>query len=108
MIDFMTSSACKRALAAGALVLAACLPGAGHAERDRWQPRVDDQQQGFAPRSMREERISLEQAIDTVQRNTGGKVLDARSGNGEYRIKVLTRRGEVRVIYVDARTGQMR
>lgn len=107
MIDFMTSSACKRALAAGALVLAACLPATGHAERDRWLPRVDDQQ-SFAPRSTRDERISLEQAIDTVQRNTGGKVLDARSGNGEYRIKVLTRRGEVRVIYVDARTGRMR
>lgn len=108
MIDFMTSSACRRALAAGALVLAACLSAPGFAERDRWLPRVDNDAQSFAPRSTREERISLEQAIDSVQRNTGGKVLDARSSNGEYRIKVLTRRGEVRVIYVDARTGRMR
>jgi uncharacterized membrane protein YkoI len=107
MMEFMTSPAYKRFLAGVALVLTACLPMSSHAERNRWSPRGDDTQE-FAPRSTREQRISLEQAIDSVQRSTGGKVLDARSGNGEYRIKVLTRRGEVRVIYVDARTGQMR
>jgi hypothetical protein len=43
-----------------------------------------------------------------VQRATGGKVLDARDLGGQYRIKVLTRSGEVRVVYVDAQTGAMR
>lgn len=103
----MTPTFCRRFLAVPALVMAVCLPAAGHAGRDRWLPPAGEAQ-GFAPHAARDNRISLEQAIDAVQRSTGGKVLDARSSNGEYRIKVLTRRGEVRVIYVDARTGQMR
>jgi uncharacterized membrane protein YkoI len=43
-----------------------------------------------------------------VQRATGGRVLDARESGEGYRVKVLTRRGEVRTVYVDARTGEMR
>ncbi|HZP89232.1 MAG TPA: hypothetical protein VFB54_20665 [Burkholderiales bacterium] len=103
----MVPTPLKRLLPAAVLVLAAFVSTLSHADRNRWLPR-DEGRQEFAPGSMRDERISLERAIDTVQRSTGGKVLDARSGNGEYRIKVLTRRGEVRVVYVDARTGQMR
>jgi uncharacterized membrane protein YkoI len=43
-----------------------------------------------------------------VQRATRGKVLDAKDLGDQYRIKVLTRSGEVRVVYVDAQTGAMR
>jgi uncharacterized membrane protein YkoI len=53
-------------------------------------------------------RISLAQAIEAVQRATGGKVLDAKDLGSQYRIKVLTRTGEVRVVFVDAETGAMR
>jgi uncharacterized membrane protein YkoI len=107
MIQVMTSPARRCGIALVILVLTACLPVWAHADRNRWLPR-DEGVQGFAARPMRDQRISLEQAIDSVQRSTGAKVLDARASNGEYRIKILTRRGEVRVIYVDARTGQMR
>jgi uncharacterized membrane protein YkoI len=56
-------------------------------------------------------RISMGSAMEMVQRQTGGRVLNAqevRQGEREgYRIKVLTRSGEVRVFYVDANTGAM-
>jgi hypothetical protein len=35
-------------------------------------------------------------------------VLDAKDLGSQYRIKVLTRNGEVRVVFVDAETGAMR
>lgn len=53
-------------------------------------------------------RLTLEQAVDRVQRTTGGRVLDARDAGGVYRVKVLTPRGEVLVVLVDPRTGAMR
>lgn len=63
---------------------------------------------GFAVQRVAENRISLDQAIAKVQRATGGRVLDARDVGGGYRIKVLTPDGEVRVVYVDARSGAIR
>jgi hypothetical protein len=53
-------------------------------------------------------RLTLEQAVGRVQQATGGRVLDARDEGNVYRIKVLTPRGEVRVVLVDPRTGAMR
>lgn len=53
-------------------------------------------------------RISLAEATDRVQQATGGRILDARDDGNLYRIKVVTRQGEVRVVYVDPRTGAMR
>lgn len=86
--------------------LAACPPDAG-AARERWLPDTGETQ-SFAPRSVAERRISLEQAIAIVQQHTGGRVLDAREQGGGYRVKVLTRRGEVIVVFVDAHTGAIR
>ena len=97
----------KRTLAVLALSLLAALPSVSHAQRERWS-REDPTRPAYAPQSTAEQRISLEQAIDSVQRATGGRVLDARDVGGQYRIKVLTRRGEVRVVHVDSRTGAMR
>ncbi len=45
-------------------------------------------------------------AAATVQRATGGQVLGVQS-NGTYRVKVLLQDGRVRVLRVDARTGQL-
>lgn len=57
-------------------------------------------------------RVSMGDAMDMVARATGGRVLLAQpvtvNGHEAYRIKVLTRHGEVRVVYVDAETGDMR
>ncbi len=97
----------NRLVAAAALALLAALANPAHADRARWSG--GDMQSTFAPHSTADQRrISLDQAVDSVQRATGGKVLDAREADGQYRIKVLTRRGEVRVVYVDPRTGAMR
>ncbi len=53
-------------------------------------------------------RLSLDQAVSRVQQATGGRVLDARDEGSVHRVKVLTPRGEVRVVIVDARSGAMR
>jgi uncharacterized membrane protein YkoI len=79
----------------------------GAVQAQRWSPDLAGPQ-GFAPRTVAERRVTLAQAIDIVQRATSGKVLDAKDLGGQYRIKVLTRSGEVRVVYVDAQTGAMR
>jgi uncharacterized membrane protein YkoI len=104
MIGTMTMITLKRALPA--LILLASLCGSAHAGRERWL-RAPDAAQGFAPQTVAERRITLAQAIEAVQRATGGKVLDAKDLGGQYRIKVLTRSGEVRVVLVDAETGAM-
>lgn len=52
--------------------------------------------------------VSMGDAIDRVRKSTGGRVLDAQDAGDHYRIKVLTRDGEVRVMRVDARTGSIR
>ena len=50
--------------------------------------------------------ISLQDAVERVQRETGGKILSAesvRQGRADvYRIKVLTREGRVQVVTVPA------
>ena len=104
MIGTMITVMLKRV--APALILLASLCGSAHAGHDRWQ-RLPDTAQGFAPQTVAERRISLAQAIEAVQRATGGKVLDAKDLGAQYRIKVLTRSGEVRVVFVDAETGAM-
>ncbi len=84
------------ALAAAALCLAWAPMGARAAPAD---PTLLWAQAG---------RLSLEQAVSRVQQATGGRVLDARDEGSVHRVKVLTPRGEVRVVLVDARTGAMR
>lgn len=97
----------SRILPVLALLLAALVTPPAHAERRHWA-QVAEGPHDFAPRQLAQQRISIEQAIAIVQRETGGKVLDARAQGQQYRIKVLTRGGEVRVVYVDAATGAMR
>ena len=54
--------------------------------------------------------VTLDQAVKQVQSDTGGKVLSAephRLGRRlEYRIKVLTPEGHVRVVAVSSETGK--
>jgi len=51
--------------------------------------------------------MSAQDAAARVQERTGGRVLAVRRVGSGYRIKILTRQGSVRIIYVDARTGAM-
>lgn len=54
-------------------------------------------------------RISLSEATQSVQARTGGRVLAAQEmrERNAYRIKILTPQGEVRIIFVNADTGEM-
>ncbi len=83
------------------LATLASTPAVVHAAHEGFAP------QSFAPATAQRARVSLEQAAETVARATGGRILDAKAVGNEYRIKVLTKRGEVRVFYVDAETGAM-
>jgi len=56
--------------------------------------------------------IDRDQAAAQVQKQTGGRVLSVdsaeRDGRKVFRVKVLTRGGEVRIVIVDAKTGRIR
>jgi uncharacterized membrane protein YkoI len=58
----------------------------------------------------RHDGISLDEAVARVRRDTGGRVLSAEArenrGRTRYRIKVLLPDGSVRVVNVDAQSGQ--
>lgn len=97
----------KRTLPALVLTLLLGVSIQSSSARDRWrQDPVAGE--SFAPRTVADRRVTLAQAIESVQRATGGKVLDAKDAGNGYRIKVLTRDGQVRVVFVDAQTGAMR
>jgi uncharacterized membrane protein YkoI len=53
--------------------------------------------------------VSLNEAVQQVQRETGGRVLSAdtvnQGGRKVHRIKLLTPSGQVRVVVIDAQTG---
>lgn len=71
----------------------------------RWGTQAQDQ-----PR-YDERQLSVEQAAHIAQRRVGGRVLAAeREQVGDrsvVRVKLLTREGVVRVVVVDAATGQV-
>ena len=102
----MNSAMIKHTLLALALAALIQLSLPVHARHDRTVR--DAAVRDFATHQVADRRVSMDQAIASVQRRTGGRVLDARDLGDQYRIKVLTRDGEVRVVYVDARTGAMR
>ena len=56
-------------------------------------------------------RLSMSEATELAQRQTGGRALAAQEtrldGRTVYRIKLLTRQGEVRIVHVDAETGKI-
>ncbi len=56
--------------------------------------------------------VSLNQAVEMVRQQSGGRVLAAetvRQGDRQvHRIRVLVREGQVRVYRVDAETGRIR
>lgn len=73
-----------------------------------WYPPSHRQQDDS--RRPAQARIPMGDAMNMVQRAFGGRVIQAQSasvnGHAGYRIKVLTARGEVRVVYVDGETGE--
>lgn len=75
---------------------------------EHWRPSPSFH---LAEASRGQPRISMGDAMERVARATGGRVIQAQpatvNGHEAYRIKVLTARGEVRVVYVDAETGAM-
>lgn len=54
--------------------------------------------------------VSRDQAATMAQRESGGRVLSVErseaGGRAVWRVKVVTARGDVRVILIDAATGQ--
>lgn len=90
------------------LILLACMVPSSHAQnfdtegaKEKW----------IVADSGKQARVSLDEAADRVQKNTGGRVLSAQAvreeGRDLYRIKILTRQGEVRIVYVNPATGNM-
>lgn len=88
------------------LALAASVASPSYAQRDRVFEPVRSHSLVDVQR-LAERRVSLDQAVAIVQRQTGGKVLDARPQGDGYRVKVLTRGGDVVVVFVDGKTGDV-
>lgn len=90
------------------LILLACAASASHAQSFATQGA---QGKWIVADAGKQARVSLDEATERVQKNTGGRVLSAQTvreeGRDLYRIKVLTRQGEVRIVYVNPATGDM-
>jgi uncharacterized membrane protein YkoI len=90
---------CMTCLLAALLMSAALAPA--EARRDARSDRLE---------TPRQEGISLDEAVARVRRETGGHVLSAQAreerGGTTYRIKVLLPNGTMRVISVDAASGE--
>jgi len=89
------------------LAFTAAAASPSHGQRDRSLEYVRAYP-GAELQRLAERRVSLDQAVAIVQRQTGGRVLDARPQGDGYRVKVLTRGGDVIVVFVDAKTGDVR
>lgn len=87
------------------LLCALSLPAVATAES--WQPPAHRHlaENGRSSQA----RITMGEAMDRVQKAFGGRVIQAQpasvNGREGYRIKILTSRGEVRVVHVDGETG---
>jgi uncharacterized membrane protein YkoI len=94
-VKFMTC------LFAGLLVWASVIPV---------EARRDERSSGSE--ASRRNGLTLDEAVARVRRDTGGRVLSAEArenrGHTTYRIKVLLRDGSVRVVNVDAQSGEIR
>lgn len=94
-VKFMTC------LFAGLLVWASVIPV---------EARRDERSSGSE--ATRRNGLTLDEAVARVRRDTGGRVLSAEArenrGRTTYRIKVLLRDGSVRVVNVDAQSGEIR
>jgi hypothetical protein len=97
-----------RLIPALTLTVATLLADPVDARQDRFGADATGFAPAFAPQAVAERRISLQQAVERVQRATGGRVLDAKDLGDHYRVKVLTRSGEVRIVVVDAASGDMK
>ena len=88
-------------LLAGLLVWASVIPV---------EARRDERSSGSE--ATRRNGLTLDEAVARVRRDTGGRVLSAEArdnrGRTSYRIKVLLRDGSVRVVNVDAQSGEIR
>lgn len=91
-------------LLAGLLVWASVVPA--EARRDGRDERSSRSE------AARRDDLTLDEAVARVRRDTGGRVLSAEArenrGRTTYRIKVLLRDGSVRVVNVDAQSGENR
>jgi uncharacterized membrane protein YkoI len=89
-----------------ALLCALALPVAAMAQP--WHPPAQHHYQAESGRPA-QPRITMGDAMNRVQQAFGGRIVQAQpasvDGHAGYRIKVLTTRGEVRVVYVDGETG---
>lgn len=53
------------------------------------------------------ESISQQQAVSIAQQAHSGRVLGVKQRGNTYRVKILLRSGDVKIIQVDARSGKV-
>ncbi|ALL12589.1 PepSY domain-containing protein [Caulobacter henricii] len=92
-----------------AVAVAAALPGAALAQRDRdslgagWRAQSDQARGGVQSGRL----VPLSRVIDQISRRTPGRVLDAGLEGRNYRVRWATDDGRRIDFIVDAETGQI-
>ena len=61
-----------------------------------------------APLHASAENVSKQQAVSIAQQVAPGRVLAVKMKKGAYRVKTLSATGEVRIIVIDANSGQVK
>lgn len=61
-----------------------------------------------APLHATAESISKQEAVNIAQQVSPGRVLAVKMQKGSYRVKTLNASGEVRIIVIDANSGQVK
>lgn len=57
--------------------------------------------------ALAQEEVTRQEAIEIVQQEFAGKVLDVKKKGGFYKVKLLTKGGRVKQIRVDALSGKV-
>ena len=108
MMSFRTLVA---ALAALAILAGAPSPAEAGKWNDELADRVFSDYKRRKDGDKREQSYSLDQAVNKVRRQFGGKVIRAetreRDGKPVHYIKLLSGEGKVRTVRVDGRTGRI-
>ncbi len=61
-----------------------------------------------APLQAAAESVSQQEAVNIAQQVSPGRVLAIKMTKGTYRVKTLSASGEVRIIVIDANSGQVK
>jgi len=94
------------------LLVLVTIPATAVEARDRSRGGNDSGRRSRTERSVsqpegRKTSVSSDQAAKIAERHFEGRVLDVKRDDGAWRVKMLNKNGEIRVLAIDEATGEM-